>query len=79
MNNPFGIDIYKRGKIANKHTICGEIFRDQIAIIHSMPFRRLKHKTQVFFALENYYVCTRIEYVFHVATIGATIYIRGKS
>ena len=27
-----------------------EYFRDQTKIIHSLPFRRLKHKTQVFFA-----------------------------
>ena len=48
-------------------------FIDQTAIIHSMPFRRLKHKTQVFFAPENDHVCTRIEHVMHVATIAATI------
>ena len=51
----------------------GEYFRDQTAIIHSTPFRRLKHKTQVFFAPENDHICTRIEHVLHVATIAATI------
>jgi len=51
----------------------GPYFRDQTAIIHSTPFRRLKHKTQVFFAPENDHVCTRIEHVLHVATIAATI------
>lgn len=50
-----------------------EYFRDQTAIIHSMPFRRLKHKTQVFFSPQNDHVCTRIEHVLHVATIAATI------
>ena len=47
-------------------------FRDQTAIIHSMPFRRLKHKTQFLFAPENDHICTRIEHVLHVATIAAT-------
>ncbi len=51
----------------------GPYFRDQTAIIHSTAFRRLKHKTQVFFAPENDHVCTRIEHVLHVATIAATI------
>lgn len=51
----------------------GPYFRDQTAIIHSTPFRRLKHKTQVFFAPENDHICTRIEHVLHVATIAATI------
>ncbi|MCK5129030.1 MAG: HD domain-containing protein [Clostridiales bacterium] len=51
----------------------GPYFRDQTAIIHSTPFRRLKHKTQVFFAPENDHICTRIEHVLHVATIAASI------
>ena len=48
-------------------------FRDITAIIHSYPFRRLKHKTQVFFSPKNDHICTRIEHVMHVATISATI------
>lgn len=51
----------------------GPFLRDQTAIIHSLPFRRLKHKTKVFFAPENDHICTRIEHVMHVATIAATI------
>ena len=58
--------------------IRGPYFRDQTAIIHSMPFRRLKHKTQFLFAPENDHICTRIEHVLHVATIAATI-CRGLS
>ncbi|NLI79089.1 MAG: HD domain-containing protein [Candidatus Riflebacteria bacterium] len=54
----------------------GPYLRDQTAIIHSLPFRRLKHKTQVFFAPENDHLCTRIEHVMHVATIAVTI-VRG--
>ena len=51
----------------------GYFFRDITAIIHSYPFRRLKHKTQVFFSPKNDHICTRIEHVMHVATISATI------
>lgn len=53
--------------------IRGPYFRDQTAIIHSAPFSRLKHKTQVFFAPQNDHICTRIEHVLHVSTIAATI------
>lgn len=53
--------------------IRGAYFRDITAIIHSYPFRRLKHKTQVFFSPKNDHICTRIEHVLHVATISATI------
>ena len=73
MKNPLSEDIYQLRKVEKSHPVRGEYFRDQTAIIHSMPFRRLKHKTQVFFAPENDHVCTRIEHVLHVATIGATI------
>lgn len=53
--------------------IRGEYYRDQTAIIHSRPFRRLKNKTQVFFAPKDDHVCTRIEHVMHVATVASTI------
>ncbi|MPM15349.1 Deoxyguanosinetriphosphate triphosphohydrolase-like protein [bioreactor metagenome] len=53
--------------------IRGHFYRDQTAIIHSRPFRRLKNKTQVFFSPDDDHVCTRIEHVLHVATIAATI------
>lgn len=56
-----------------KEDIRGCYYRDQTAIIHSRPFRRLKHKTQVFFSPEDDHVCTRIEHVLHVASIAATI------
>jgi len=51
----------------------GPYFRDQTAIIHSGAFRRLKHKTQAFFAPQNDHICTRIEHVLHVATVAETI------
>ena len=73
MKNPLSPKAYEERKNPTSHPIRGEFFRDQTAIIHSMPFRRLKHKTQVFFDPENDHVCTRIEHVLHVATIGVAI------
>lgn len=73
MKNPFPKEIYLERKHVRETDVRGDFFRDQTAIIHSLPFRRLKHKTQVFFAPENDHVCTRIEHVLHVATIAATI------
>ena len=51
----------------------GSFFRDTTAIIHSSAFRRLKHKTQVFYAPSNDHICTRMEHVLHVASIASTI------
>ncbi|RLD68510.1 MAG: phosphohydrolase [Bacteroidetes bacterium] len=73
MQNPLPENIYLKRKEEKDAPIRGAYFRDQTAIIHSMPFRRLKHKTQVFFAPENDHVCTRIEHVLHVATIAKSI------
>jgi len=63
-------------KFSRKSDIRGAFYRDTTAIIHSSPFRRLKHKTQVFFAPSNDHICTRMEHVLHVASI-ATAVCRG--
>lgn len=47
--------------------------RDYNRIIHSTAYRRLKHKTQVFFSPENDHICTRIEHVTHVESISSNI------
>lgn len=47
--------------------------RDYTRIIHSNAYRRLKHKTQVFFSPQNDHICTRIEHVNHVESISYTI------
>jgi len=47
--------------------------RDYTRIIHSSAFRRLKHKTQVFFSPQSDHICTRIEHVIHVESIATTI------
>ncbi|HRS32550.1 MAG TPA: HD domain-containing protein [Rectinema sp.] len=73
VNNPLPNDVYVSRKRSKESDVRGDYYRDQTAIIHSMPFRRLKHKTQVFFSPDNDHVCTRIEHVMHVATIATTI------
>lgn len=73
MQNPFAKSFYTQRTHKQTPDIRGEFFRDQTKIIHSLAFRRLKRKTQVFFAPENDHICTRIEHVLHVATIAATI------
>ena len=50
-----------------------EFERDYTRILHSEAFRRLKHKTQVFYAPHNDHICTRMEHVMHVASVASTI------
>ena len=47
--------------------------RDYTRILHSQAYRRLKHKTQVFFAPHNDHICTRMEHVMHVSSVASTI------
>lgn len=47
--------------------------RDYTRIIFSEAYRRLKHKTQVFFAVENDHICTRSEHVNLVESVSHTI------
>lgn len=48
-------------------------YKDYSRILHCTSYRRLKHKTQVFFATQNDHICTRMEHVNHVASISYTI------
>ena len=50
-----------------------EFERDFNRVIHSNAYRRLKHKTQVFFSPQNDHICTRIEHVNHVESISYTL------
>lgn len=47
--------------------------RDYTRILHSKAYRRLKHKTQVFFNIENDHICTRMEHVALVDSVAGTI------
>jgi dGTPase len=50
-----------------------QFYRDYSRILHCTSYRRLKHKTQVFFATQNDHICTRMEHVNHVVSISYTI------
>lgn len=74
-NNPNWEKIIKREKEIYKreNDIRSEFERDYTRILHCNAYRRLKHKTQVFFSPENDHVCTRIEHVMHVESVSYTI------
>ncbi len=61
------------GKLYYREDIRGPFLRDYNRILHCKAYRRLKHKTQVFFATENDHICTRIEHVNHVSSVSYTI------
>ena len=75
INNPNWENIIKRGNplYSRNNDLRSDFERDYTRIIHSTAFRRLKHKTQVFFSPENDHICTRIEHVMHVDSISYTI------
>lgn len=59
--------------IYGKTFLRSEFDRDYTRVINCNAYRRLKHKTQVFFAPENDHICTRIEHVNLVDSISHTI------
>lgn len=61
-------ELYERN-----NNIRSDFERDYTRIIHCSAYRRLKHKTQVFFSPESDHICTRIEHVTHVESISYTI------
>lgn len=61
-------DLYKH---SDDKRSCFE--RDYTRILHSLGYRRMKHKTQVFFNTHNDHVCTRMEHVQHVASVSFTL------
>lgn len=74
-NNPKWNNIISRQKPLYSRSMDtrDDFERDYTRIIHSNSYRRLKHKTQVFFSPENDHICTRIEHVTHVDSISYTI------
>ena len=73
--NPNWENIIKRQNSLYKrdNEIRSEFERDYTRVINSKSYRRLKHKTQVFFSPENDHICTRIEHVTLVESISYTI------
>lgn len=47
--------------------------RDYTRVLHSRGYRRMKHKTQVFFNIDKDHICTRMEHVAHVESVSGTI------
>ena len=74
-NNKKWENIIKRQKplYSRNNDIRTEFERDYTRIIHSTAYRRMRHKTQVYFSPQNDHVCTRIEHVVHVESISYTI------
>jgi len=74
-NNPKWGNMIRREKgiYKRENDIRSEFERDYTRILHSDAFRRLKHKTQVFYSPENDHICTRIEHVMHVESVSYTI------
>ena len=73
MKNELSPEILSSRVYPKTEDVRGPYYRDTTAILHTAAFRRLKHKTQVFFAPTNDHICTRIEHVLHVASIASTI------
>lgn len=58
---------------SRNNDIRSEFERDYTRVLHSLAYRRLKHKTQVFFNVDNDHICTRMEHVSHVESVSSTI------
>ena len=74
-NNPNWDNMIKReGNLYKRENdIRSDFERDYTRILHCNAYRRLKHKTQVFFSPKSDHVCTRIEHVNYVESISNTI------
>ena len=74
-NNPKWKNIIKRENelYSRGNDIRSDFERDYTRIIHSLAFRRMKHKTQVFFSPTNDHICTRMEHVILVESISNII------
>ena len=73
-NDQYYIAIQRNdGIYQRRQDLRSEFGRDYTRIIFSQAYRRLKHKTQVFFAVEDDHVCTRSEHVNLVESVSYTI------
>lgn len=75
IQNPKWEEMIKREQplYQRKNEIRSEFERDYTRIIHSTAYRRLKHKTQVFFCPQNDHICTRIEHINYVESISCSM------
>lgn len=74
--SPFAAkSIHSKGRIfeEEKCPVRTDFERDSNRILYSYEFRRLRHKTQVFFNAKNDHICTRMEHVLNVGSIAVTI------
>ena len=66
--------IYRQKKLYTRNKdMRTEFGRDYTRILHCLAYRRLKHKTQVFFNTQNDHICTRMEHVSHVESVSYVI------
>ena len=73
-NNKWSTAISRQALLySSNNDLRSEFERDFTRIIHSNAYRRLKHKTQVFYSPQDDHICTRIEHVNHVQSISYTI------
>ena len=73
-NSKYCISIERLNDLYQRPTDIRNPFeRDYTRILYSKAYRRLKHKTQVFFDVDNDHVCTRLEHVTLVQSISETI------
>lgn len=62
-----------RKRLETPCSVRSDFERDIGRIIYSQAFRRLRHKTQVFFNPQSDHICSRIEHVIYVSYIAKTI------
>lgn len=73
-NSKWDQAIHRENELYTKpDEIRSEFARDYTRILNSNAYKRMKHKTQVFFSPQNDHICTRIEHVNHVESISYTI------
>lgn len=73
--NPKWEQMIKREKqfVRKSEDIRTDFERDYTRILYSTAYRRLKHKTQIYFSPVSDHICTRIEHVNYVESISYTI------
>ena len=72
-NNCKNATLREKELYTRSNDVRSEFERDYTRILHSLAYRRLKHKTQVFFNTQNDHICTRMEHVSHVESVSYVI------